>query len=770
MKPNSELNPADKDSAGIFEKFNMNSAPNGLLFWNRLGNEAQTANSIIGPDTIYKSGGRFATGVFGGAFFADAQEDARIQVPKRGAINGSSGTIEFWGRLDGFPATIGADYRPFFILDETENPDYFHAAIGFGENNGIGGGGLVGRVAGHGTGSGEFGYWEYDDVLPDGGENWHHYALVWDADGVDTIAGDRQVALFVDGKLASAQWATYLPQDLHTTQIDDTVLSLLYNSGADGVAAMDNLKIWDHAKTNFADRFVEGFTRVGTPGADLLTGSVAGDDLRGLGGADRIVGRAGDDLLLGGCGSDILCGGKGDDVLGGGRGDDRLMGGAGADVLRDGDGRDRLAGGMGGDVFKLAWDKRLDRILDFSAHDRIDLSAWGVRYDDLHIADGGEGKVIVTGAGDSILVAGSEGANFGAEDLDASKFIYDDDSPTPGLIGYAETLGGFALSIEVSEGFAYVGEFQSYSPWFHVFDVSDPTHPTLRGTYDAGQEVQDIDVIGDRAYLSNDANGVVELDISDPDHPTFVGSTRDGSYAGNLAYDGSQYGYVSYWYTDGGEVAVYDLNAFPQSAVTRYDAARDRHVSNLAISEDRLYLLAGEEWRFEIVDISEPTAPEHLSELILPESQYSGVGEFEVVENFAFMAREETPSGDGGLLVLDLRNETAPEVAAFLRVSDVGGIPYRAIGLDVEGDRAFMASKTGLYIFDISDPFAPSILVDPHIDAAFRFPEAYLPSKGGYVQVVDDLAYVTAYADIDSPETRSGGLAIFQLPPEHVLL
>ena len=76
--------------------------------------------------------------------------------------------------------------------------------------------------------------------------------------------------------------------------------------------------------------------KVGTNGADTITGTQGTDLLFGLGGAD----------VLGGVGTDdLLCSGEGVDVLDGANGDDTLSGGAGRDVLRGGEGDDRLSGG-----------------------------------------------------------------------------------------------------------------------------------------------------------------------------------------------------------------------------------------------------------------------------------------------------------------------------------------------------------------------------------------------------------------------------------------
>lgn len=78
--------------------------------------------------------------------------------------------------------------------------------------------------------------------------------------------------------------------------------------------------------------------RIGTTGADLLTGTSGRDGILGLGGQDT---------LEGGTGNDGLCGGGGPDVLDGGAGKDKLEGGPGKDTLDGGAGKDTCIGGPG---------------------------------------------------------------------------------------------------------------------------------------------------------------------------------------------------------------------------------------------------------------------------------------------------------------------------------------------------------------------------------------------------------------------------------------
>ena len=87
-----------------------------------------------------------------------------------------------------------------------------------------------------------------------------------------------------------------------------------------------------------------GVTRVGTAGADSLTGGAGADRLYGLGGNDHLIGAASHDRLSGGAGRDQLSGGSGADTVDGGTGRDTLWGGSGADVFifEQGDGLDSL--------------------------------------------------------------------------------------------------------------------------------------------------------------------------------------------------------------------------------------------------------------------------------------------------------------------------------------------------------------------------------------------------------------------------------------------
>jgi Ca2+-binding RTX toxin-like protein len=75
---------------------------------------------------------------------------------------------------------------------------------------------------------------------------------------------------------------------------------------------------------------------------------------------------------------DILFGRGADDVFSGGGGADVLIGRGGNDRLHGGEGNDTLVGGAGEDIFVFDKGDGMDRIIDFTAEDQLDLRGLGL--------------------------------------------------------------------------------------------------------------------------------------------------------------------------------------------------------------------------------------------------------------------------------------------------------------------------------------------------------------------------------------------------------
>ena len=81
--------------------------------------------------------------------------------------------------------------------------------------------------------------------------DWHHYALVWDKRGLPGL--NHSFVLYLDGVLNTQRW---FERPGWPTSIEGTV-KLIESWASQGSVTMDNLKMWNFAKNDFADRFQE---------------------------------------------------------------------------------------------------------------------------------------------------------------------------------------------------------------------------------------------------------------------------------------------------------------------------------------------------------------------------------------------------------------------------------------------------------------------------------------------------------------------------------
>lgn len=295
------------------------------------------------------------------------------------------------------------------------------------------------------------------DDFYNGGAGWDELHYSGDANGVDVNFatrratdgwGDTDVVLSIE-MVRGSMFADTVTGNIENNQVrllagDDT-----FNGGG-GTDTVRYDKDAEHGGTAGvtvdlgAGTATDGFgdtdtlssveNAYGTDQDDSLTGSIAGNLLRGYGGDDDLFGENGDDSLEGGDGNDLLDGGRGADELEGGNdadtllggdGDDTLNGGSGNDVLNGGRGDDTHTGGGGSDTFVFEGQFGVDVITDFNAisgAEDIDLSGVGtiVGMLDLinnHMSQVGNDVVIDAGAGNTITLLDVDIADLGLPDF-----------------------------------------------------------------------------------------------------------------------------------------------------------------------------------------------------------------------------------------------------------------------------------------------------------------------------------------------------------------
>lgn len=92
----------------------------------------------------------------------------------------------------------------------------------------------------------------------------------------------------------------------------------------------------------------------------------------------------------------------------------------------------------------------------------------------------------------------------------------------PGVTG----TGAVGQSIFYHDSKVYIGTKSAIGPEFHIIDVSNPSSPSAIGSREIGGDVNSIDIVGTKAYISTSLNSgeIKILDISNPQSITETGS------------------------------------------------------------------------------------------------------------------------------------------------------------------------------------------------------------------------------------------------------
>ena len=227
----------------------------GLVFHCTFNSRDEVATPKLGPNGIFLSGD-FAAGVDGLALHIPPYVSAaRFELPPE--TIGRKGTIEFWGKIDVGMAHLSTGGCPrFFALGCYEPRD--EISQDWNANNGAGGAGLTFRIGGlpimaSSSYSGNPSY----DLIKDDIYGWHHYALVWDVEGITLSSSEKAMAaVFVDGKpvmtTSMANWKGPLLANHRTFLVFPSPAGERMPYGRVGYS-IDEFKIWDHAKTDFQE-------------------------------------------------------------------------------------------------------------------------------------------------------------------------------------------------------------------------------------------------------------------------------------------------------------------------------------------------------------------------------------------------------------------------------------------------------------------------------------------------------------------------------------
>ncbi|MDQ2996411.1 MAG: IPT/TIG domain-containing protein, partial [Chloroflexota bacterium] len=200
---------------------------------------------------------------------------------------------------------------------------------------------------------------------------------------------------------------------------------------------------------------------------------------------------------------------------------------------------------------------------------------------------------------------------------------------------YVGSIGGGVPTVAVSGTLAYIGEGSELT----ILDVSNPATPARLGGLTTRERVQDIELAGNRLYLTDDHDGLLIVDVADPAHPQLLGSIDTPGQA----YDVQVVGNRAYL-ADGEEgMRIIDVSDPAQPATLGFYDILPAY--DLTIVGNIAYIATGTGRSLTLLDIGDPAHP---TELTTWYSQYSTYG-VQVVGGVAYVTL-----GNQGLMLLNV--------------------------------------------------------------------------------------------------------------------
>jgi hypothetical protein len=278
------------------------------------------------------------------------------------------------------------------------------------------------------------------------------------------------------------------------------------------------------------------------------------------------------------------------------------------------------------------------------------------------------------------------------------------------LAGTYDTSGN-ARGLQIVGNYAYIADEAS---GLQIIDISNPNNPILKATYDTPGFAIDVQIVGNYAYLTDDASGLKILDISDPTNPVLKGSYDTAGQAFNVQIVGN-YAYVSD-FSQG--LSIIDISN-PNNPTLKGTYDTPGNTRGIQVVGNYAYL-ADESSGLQIIDISNPSNPVLIATYDTP----GLANNLRIVGNYAYLTDETS-----GLSIIDISNPINPILKGTY---DTSGI---AIGIEIVGNYAYIADyNQGLSIIDISDPN------NPILKGTYDTPGLAID-----VQVVGNYAYLTDF-------------------------
>jgi hypothetical protein len=235
------------------------STSDNLIYYCTFDSPEAIQKPAIGPAGKFLSG-RFVEGKVGEALAVRAYTSgAYLQLPPN--TIGQKGCFEFWAKFTPPAERIGVGQWPcFFTCGVLGAAPRF--CLEWNANNGTGGGGVNAMLehirACTSTYGGSHSYFEF---LGNAMTEWHHYALVWNKDGIPSLSSGASLpvkaAIFLDGKPIARESFRNVPNWKLSPSITDPITFLSFPTHPEDSVqnhvdyVVDEFKFWNFDRTDF---------------------------------------------------------------------------------------------------------------------------------------------------------------------------------------------------------------------------------------------------------------------------------------------------------------------------------------------------------------------------------------------------------------------------------------------------------------------------------------------------------------------------------------
>ena len=266
------------------------------------------------------------------------------------------------------------------------------------------------------------------------------------------------------------------------------------------------------------------------------------------------------------------------------------------------------------------------------------------------------------------------------------------DLSKPIVIGQSGILADAIRNLDISGNYVYISA--GLDGGLIVIDITDTEHPVQMGNYDTQCVAEDVDVVGNFAYVACATRGLMVFDVSNPNSPKLKGSYDTQSLAEGIFVE-KNLAYVADYYSG---LQIIDISnpsgpilVGSFSTITASDVYVIDKIAYVSDAMSGLY----------IVDVKNPAIPTLLgSYTAIWPNDYEYYYNVKVFNQIAYIADQ-----NDGLRIVDVSQPTSPKL---LGVFPSGGDTMR---VDIVGDVAFVADRnSGVNIIDVSEPSSPTAL------------------------------------------------------------